>query len=57
MQNIVYLFEDSNLCSIHAHRLIVQSKDAQFVCCIRGQAIMMTKDGPINPALRRNPAT
>ena len=34
---LVCLFEDSNLCAIHAKRVTIMPKDIQLACCIRGE--------------------
>jgi len=34
---LVYLFEDANLCAIHAKRVTLQPKDIQLARRIRGQ--------------------
>ncbi|XP_036104161.1 histone H3.3A-like [Molossus molossus] len=34
---LVGLFEDTNLCAIHAKRVTIMPKDIQLACCIRGE--------------------
>ena len=34
---LVWLFEDSNLCAIHAKRVTIMPKDIQLACCICGE--------------------
>lgn len=34
---LVHLFEDANLCAIHAKRVTIQTKDIQLARRIRGQ--------------------
>ena len=34
---LVGLFEDSNLCAIHAKRITIMPKDIQLARCIRGE--------------------
>ena len=34
---LICLFEDSNLCAIHAKRVTIMPKDIQLACCIRGE--------------------
>ena len=34
---LVHLFEDSNLCAIHAKRVTIMPKDIQLTRCIRGE--------------------
>ena len=34
---LVWLFEDSNLCAIHAKRVTIMPKDIQLACRIRGE--------------------
>uniref|UniRef100_A0A452ZPF2 Core Histone H2A/H2B/H3 domain-containing protein n=1 Tax=Aegilops tauschii subsp. strangulata TaxID=200361 RepID=A0A452ZPF2_AEGTS len=33
------LFEDTNLCAIHAKHFTIMSKDIQLACHIRGESI------------------
>ena len=34
---LVHLFEDSNLCAIHAKQVTIMFKDIQLACCICGE--------------------
>ncbi|XP_034027886.1 histone H3, embryonic-like [Thalassophryne amazonica] len=34
---LVCLFEDTNLCTIHAKRVTIMPKDFQLACCIQGE--------------------
>ncbi|XP_030707623.1 histone H3.3A-like [Globicephala melas] len=34
---LVGLFEDTNLCAIHAKRVTIMPKDIQLACCIHGE--------------------
>lgn len=34
---LVSLFEDANLCAIHAKRVTIQPKDIQLACSLRGE--------------------
>jgi histone H3 len=36
---LVGLFEDTNLCAIHAKRVTIMPKDMQLVCRIQGERI------------------
>jgi histone H3 len=36
---LVSIFEDTNLCAIHAKRVTIQSKDIQLARCLRGENI------------------
>jgi histone H3 len=34
---LVGLYEDTNLCTIHAKRVTIMPKDMKLACCIRGE--------------------
>jgi histone H3-like centromeric protein A len=38
---LVHLFEDANLCAIHARRVTIMQKDIQLARRIRGQVIII----------------